>query len=548
MRWLSILLVALFVFPISSTWAMTSEKIGQDWKTKFASIPIQDRGRTMPMDTFARRLAVEITGRTNWSNGQLSTGNSRRDHIDLLADLLFKPEEMLTEPLIPIGRKTLKVQLELDPSMMFFSPRELMRNDKLYLFSSELQSKMEHNHRYRPSPDEKALMDAQKRITALSFFVAGKGLAIVPVTGTDTLARAGFAEADSSALHVQLALITMRETYLTDGDMDTAVDRLTRTINSIQAHTPAVQSKINLELLYNTHNPWRMAVIATFLAMLLLTLRWIVHSRTISLLVVLAIIWAIAEQAFGLWLRVSILDRAPVTNTYEALLWIGIVAIVCGVLGQLLSPRSWYLAAGLGASLLAILFAMLVPIADQTNSLPAVLRSNYWLIIHVLTIVTSFGALLLAAVLAHIYLIKDVLLHHTSEKSDRIIVQIYRMMQFGVILLTAGTILGGVWAADSWGRFWGWDPKETWSLISIMIYFALLHARYVGWIHDFGLAVVAIVGFLAIVWTFYGVNCVMASGLHSYGFGSGGDIWIAIWAVAEIVFINLCFVQKPSDQ
>jgi ABC-type transport system involved in cytochrome c biogenesis permease subunit len=80
-----------------------------------------------------------------------------------------------------------------------------------------------------------------------------------------------------------------------------------------------------------------------------------------------------------------------------------------------------------------------------------------------------------------------------------------------------------VWAAESWGRFWGWDPKETWALISILTYFAVLHARYVRWLKDFGLAASAVLGLVVIVWTFYGVNYVMATGLHSYGFGSGGE-------------------------
>ncbi|MBK7404501.1 MAG: cytochrome c biogenesis protein CcsA [Phycisphaerales bacterium] len=124
--------------------------------------------------------------------------------------------------------------------------------------------------------------------------------------------------------------------------------------------------------------------------------------------------------------------------------------------------------------------------------------------------------------------------------------QTYRLMQVGLVLLTAGTILGGVWAAESWGRFWGWDPKETWALISIVVYFIMLHARYSGWIKDFGLAVAAVLGFVAIVWTFYGVNYVMATGLHSYGFGAGGEKWVGIWAVIELLFLAACIVRVRS--
>lgn len=498
------------------------------------------------MDSLARRVAVDLTGRTKWAEDKGPEGFSGRDHIDLFCDLLFKPREMFRQELIPLERKPLKNTIGLDPDRKFFAPAELMLNSPLQQIGADTQAKKQRNNKYRPSSDEQAAQAAQKRMSGLAFFVTGKGLAMVPVEGSESFATVGISELAHGTESVQIALLSMQEAYLNGGDMDAAVEQLITSIDSKQTTAAYSQSKLNLELFYNDHNPWLKAAIATLLAMLLLCARWVVRSRILTVLVVLAIAWALAEQVLGLWLRVAILGRAPVSNTYEALLWMGIVAIILGLIGQLISPKSWYLVGGLGASVLAIFFAMLVPLEDQTNSLPAVLRSNYWLIIHVLTIVASYGALLLAAVLAHIYLVRDVLLRRPSERSDRVIVQVYRVMQIGVILLTAGTILGGVWAADSWGRFWGWDPKETWSLISIITYFGLLHARHVGWLRDFGLGVAAIVGFLAIVWTFYGVNYVMASGLHSYGFGSGGELWVFIWAITEIVFIGVCFLRRPS--
>lgn len=498
------------------------------------------------MDTYARRVAVDLTGRTRWAEGKGPAGYSGAGHLDLLAELLFAPREIFVEELIPIERHSLKRRIGLDPERRFFAPSELMMNEELHRISAESQSKKQRDNQYRPSPDEQAATETEARMSAMAFFVTGKGIAIVPVEGTETYARAGISDADHGAEDVQQALLAMQLAYTSGEDLLPSTEALIATIESHAKPDPAIAKAVELELLYNRHSPWKMSAIATVLALLLLTGRWLIRSKVLSVFVGLAIAWALAEQAFGLGLRVMILDRAPVSNTYEALLWMGIVSVVIGIIGQLIRPKSWYLSAGLGASLLAILFSMLVPLGDRTNALPAVLRSNYWLIVHVLTIVASYGALLLAAVLAHVYLVRDVLLRRTSERSDRVIVQVYRVMQVGVLLLTAGTILGGVWAADSWGRFWGWDPKETWSLISIIVYFALIHARYVGWIRDFGLAVSAIVGFLAIVWTFYGVNYVMATGLHSYGFGSGGERWVGLWAITEVLFVALCFLRRPG--
>jgi cytochrome c biogenesis factor len=116
---------------------------------------------------------------------------------------------------------------------------------------------------------------------------------------------------------------------------------------------------------------------------------------------------------------------------------------------------------------------------------------------------------------------------------------VYRSIQLGVLLLAAGTILGGVWANESWGRFWGWDPKETWAFISLMGYLALLHARFAGMVGAFGTAVGAILGFQLILMTWYGVNFVLAAGLHSYGFGAGGGGYILAYLAAEGAFLGL---------
>ena len=99
---------------------------------------------------------------------------------------------------------------------------------------------------------------------------------------------------------------------------------------------------------------------------------------------------------------------------------------------------------------------------------------------------------------------------------------IYRTMQVGVLLIAAGTILGGVWADYSWGRFWGWDPKEVWALITLLVYLIPLHGRFAGWVNTFGLVIASIVCFMSVVMAWYGVNFVLGVGLHSYGFTEGG--------------------------
>ena len=111
---------------------------------------------------------------------------------------------------------------------------------------------------------------------------------------------------------------------------------------------------------------------------------------------------------------------------------------------------------------------------------------------------------------------------------------LYRVIQLGVLLLAAGTILGGVWANYSWGRFWGWDPKETWALIALLCYILTLHGRLAGWWTQFGLVVASVVCFLAVLMAWYGVNFVLGKGLHSYGFGIGGENYVGAFVLADL--------------
>src|SRR6185295_5576642 len=143
-----------------------------------------------------------------------------------------------------------------------------------------------------------------------------------------------------------------------------------------------------------------------------------------------------------------------------------------------------------------------------------------WLTTHVLIITISYAAFFLAFAMGDLslfYYLKDEQGYHAQI--NNLVKTIYRAMQIGVVLLAAGTILGGVWADYSWGRFWGWDPKETWALISLLGYLAVLHAKKAGMVRNFGFLGGCVVSFSLVLMAWYGVNFVLGVGLHSYGFG-----------------------------
>ncbi len=526
-------------------WAAPADKDpGVD---RLGAIAVQEGGRIMPLEAYAQRLAVEVTGRTRWSsNGP--DGYTGRVPMQLLLDTMFRGQEMLARRLITIEDKPFKKLIGVDPERRFFSPAELAMTKGL----SDLLMKFEEARSIDPqaSPDrnQRKALEIRGAANRLADLAGGETLAIVPSGLSKTFRRASALAADPGVESVQAAWAAVGTAWAAGQSIDGAVGQLESSIAALGTLEATDARAIGLELFYDRHDPWMKTAVFYGLAIVLFGISRLVLTRPLTIAALVCTAIGMGEHLMGIGLRVAILGRAPVSNTYEALLWMGLVGIGVGLAAQLLNKRKgWYLFAGVAAALVSVLFAGLVPLTDRTNSLPAVLRSNFWLTIHVLTIVASYGVLAVSSVLGHAYLIKDVIIGSRDEvnvkRSAALVVQTYRTIQVGLLLLTAGTILGGVWAAESWGRFWGWDPKETWALISILTYFAVLHARYVRWLEDFGLAAAAVLGLVVIVWTFYGVNYVMATGLHSYGFGSGGEQWVGLWALLELLFLAVCFIR-----
>jgi ABC-type transport system involved in cytochrome c biogenesis permease subunit len=175
------------------------------------------------------------------------------------------------------------------------------------------------------------------------------------------------------------------------------------------------------------------------------------------------------------------------------------------------------------------------------HPLEPVLRSNMWLTIHVLTITLGYAAFSLSLVLGNLGLGQWVFLGREGKNlpQRQLAFFAYRAVQVGVVLLAAGTILGGVWADYSWGRFWGWDPKETWALIALLGYLALIHARFRGMVGPFGFLAGCVGAFMGVLMAWYGVNFVLGVGKHSYGFSAGGVAYVATYCCLQLAFIAM---------
>ncbi len=224
--------------------------------------------------------------------------------------------------------------------------------------------------------------------------------------------------------------------------------------------------------------------------------------------------------------------------------------------------RRMFVLVGAAVGFLVGVIAYQAPIFNRDiQALQPILRDNFWLTMHVLSITASYGAGALAWGLANIALAyylfgryrnpapsaPETVGRRPPTACHRLAGFIYRAVQVAVLLLTVGTILGALWADVAWGKFWSWDAKEVWSLICILAYMAILHGRYIGWFGDFGLTAGAVLGLTTILMTWYGVNYVFGSGLHSYGGGAGGQYEAIGFVAANWLFLAAAAVRYQVE-
>jgi cytochrome c-type biogenesis protein CcsB len=245
-------------------------------------------------------------------------------------------------------------------------------------------------------------------------------------------------------------------------------------------------------------------------------------------------------HTFGLALRWYIAGHAPMSNGYESMTFISWAILLAGFIFSRKSAFTLSAAAVLaGMTLMVAHMSFMDP--EITNLVP-VLKS-YWLTLHVSVIVSSDGFLGVGAILSLINLILLSLSNNKnreriSDTIDELTVINFKTLTIGLYLLTIGTFLGAVWANESWGRYWGWDPKETWSLITIIIYSIVIHSRRIPGMKDiFTFNLISLFAFSSVLMTYFGVNYYL-SGMHSYASGDAipvpAFVYIAVIALAAI--------------
>ncbi len=519
---------------------------------QFGLLAIQDGGRRKPIDTFAAETLIRITGRSGYTD---KTGRAWEAR-DFVLSALLETHDWRTEPMVLVSFGKLKEQLGLEPTQRRFSFAQLTALPELNRLANEAHAK----RKAEKSLDrlEQEVMSVSERLTLFAHVMDGSAFLIVPAATNETdpwVVPPEFARyyAETQFAPAQKELQAVATAY-TEGDgfqFSSASRQLRQSLSSLSPAIYPPEGRLQMESNYNHLYAFYRAIWLYGLAFLILLVAHLRGRegllRTTGVLVALV---ALAFHAGGIVLRCFIGGRPPVTNMYESIIWVSFAASVFGMIFFLRYRTAIYLLAALPASFLALLLVHQMPIAmpASIDPLVPVLRDNFWLTIHVLTITLSYAAFLLACAFGHILFIFYILNPAETRANASLHFWLYRIMQLGVLLLAAGTILGGVWANYSWGRFWGWDPKETWALIALLCYITTLHGRLAGWWTQFGLVVASVVCFLAVLMAWYGVNFVLGKGLHSYGFGIGGETYVATFVVCDLLFVTFAIWRYRTSK
>ena len=538
-----ILFFLALIFGGEICWAqvpLAADTASLDYK-HFGLLAIQDGGRRKPIDTFARETLIRLTGRSTYTD----KAGRKWTPTDFILSGLLETHDWRNEPMVLVSFGKLKEQLGLDKTQRRFTFAQLTALPELNRLANEA-----HALRKAEKPLDRLqqeVMSVSERLALFANVINGSAFLIMPAPKSETdpwVLPPEYSQyySDEQFAPIQIQLQTVATSY-TSGDgfnFSRASNQLRDSLRNLSPRIYPPERQLRLEYFYNHFDGFYRAIWFYGLAFLVLLVAHLRRTGTALRNIGVAIaILGLAFHATGIVLRCLIAGRPPVTNMYESIIWVSFAVSFFGMIFFARYRTSVYLLAALPVTLIALLLVHQMPIAmpSSIDPLVPVLRDNFWLTIHVLTITLSYAAFALAMGFGHILLFRYARDPQGARADAPMHFWLYRVLQLGVLLLAAGTILGGVWANYSWGRFWGWDPKETWALIALLCYIVTLHGRLAGWWTQFGLVVASVVCFLAVLMAWYGVNFVLGKGLHSYGFGIGGETYVATFVIADLAFV-----------
>jgi len=303
--------------------------------------------------------------------------------------------------------------------------------------------------------------------------------------------------------------------------------------------------KLSWESFYNQFQPFYACLVLYVVAFVLGCLSWLGAGEVFRRSAFLLMIVTFGAHVFALGLRVHISGYPPVTNLYGSAVFIGAGCVALGLLLERLFPLGVGNLVAAVTGFLTLLIAHFLSLdGDTMEMMRAVLDTKFWLATHVITITLGYTATFFAGGLAILYLVRGIFTRSLTPRIENTLGRMmYGVIAFALLLSFVGTVLGGLWADDSWGRFWGWDPKENGALMIVLWNALALHSRWAGLVRVRGLAALAVGGNIVTAWSWFGVNQ-LGIGLHSYGFIDSVAFWLGMFVLSQIGILGLGLLPR----
>jgi len=515
---------------------------------EFGKVLVQDqKGRTKPLFTLSNDILRKVT-RENEFEGLTS--------MQVFLGLYFDFNNWKDYPLIRISSSEVQKKIGITGKFASFSDLVSIDGNGMYKIADEV------NAAYAKSPAErnktdKELMKVDERLNIIYMIYKGDFLKLFPLrdgtnswgSSTDALQKAAGKE---DSVYIKSVMPALAEAMQTNNIV--SARKITESVSSYQAkfskYSLPSKSKTTAELLYYKLGIFEklFPFYATIgLIMLIGLITMVIRGSKEKSILVKILGWVLFAgflfHTLGLGLRWYIAGHSPMSNGYESMIFISWATLLAGFIFSRKSAFALSATAVLGS--LTLMVAHLSFMDPEITNLVPVLKS-YWLTLHVSVITGSYGFLGLGAILGLIVLIlisltNDNNRQRISNTIDELTMINFKTLTLGLYFLTIGTFLGAVWANESWGRYWGWDPKETWSLITIIIYSIVIHSRRIPGMKDiFTFNLISLFAFSSVLMTYFGVNYYL-SGMHSYAAGDPvpvpSFVYITVISLAALSFL-----------
>jgi ABC-type transport system involved in cytochrome c biogenesis permease subunit len=521
---------------------------------RFAQLPVSSGGRIKPVDTAARSMMMVAGGKqtTISDEGRISA-------VRFMIDLIANPDQIRDLPLVRIDHPDVLAMIDKDPSQSGRLPL-----DAIEPHWSEISQQANQAHSVDPKERDgfqRAIIQLHDRVNRVLSYAQMRQPYFIPPLSAEGQWRpfhdAFLDDQGSETPHPSVAHLVSIMNAANKGNSEAFSDGVDSYSDLLEQSMPEVMRKMRLEVWFNRASLFTTTTAVYILAFLCVCFSCIARAGTHNTILAerlrssswILLLVAVLVHTLAIGMRIYLQDRPPVTNLYSSAIFVGWASALAG----LVIERFFRLGiAVLGATTIGtstlIIAHNIGNDGDTMQMMQAVLDSNFWLATHVITITLGYSATFLAGAIAMIYLIARLCTNAVTPERERAMIRmVYGVVCFAMLLSFVGTVLGGIWADQSWGRFWGWDPKENGAALVVLINAIILHARWGGLVRARGIAVLAVAGNIVTAWSWFGTN-MLGVGLHAYGFMDSASMWLAIFVLAQIMLMLTGLIQKKQHE